>query len=56
MIYAFTCDCGSTREIEQSIHSEIIAPICTDCYGSMSRVWSSPGITFKGGGFYSTGG
>lgn len=56
MIYAFACDCGSTREIEQSIHSEIIPPICTDCYGSMSRVWSSPGITFKGPGFYSNGG
>jgi hypothetical protein len=25
MIYAFTCECGSTREIEQSIHTEIIS-------------------------------
>ena len=56
MIYAFTCECGSTREIEQSIHTEIISPICTDCYSSMYRVWSSPGITFKGPGFYSNGG
>jgi hypothetical protein len=26
MIYAFKCDCGSTREIEQSIHAEIVEP------------------------------
>ncbi len=56
MIYAFKCDCGSTREIEQSIHVEIINPICTDCHQSMSRSWSSPAVTFKGPGFYSNGG
>jgi predicted nucleic acid-binding Zn ribbon protein len=56
MIYAFKCECGNTREIEQSIHADIINPMCTDCHSSMSRVWSSPGITFKGDGFYSTGG
>jgi predicted nucleic acid-binding Zn ribbon protein len=56
MIYSFKCECGSTRDIEQSIHAEIIEPICTDCHQSMSRSWSSPAITFKGKGFYSTGG
>ncbi len=32
MIYAFKCECGSTREIEQSIHAEILEPMCTDCH------------------------
>jgi predicted nucleic acid-binding Zn ribbon protein len=56
MIYSFKCECGSTRDIEQSIHSEIIEPMCTDCHRSMSRSWSSPTIIFNGKGFYSTGG
>ncbi len=57
MTYDYKCDaCGTTYSIERSIHEEVIAPICTSCSQSMSRVWSSPGITFKGGGFYSTGG
>ena len=56
MIYAFKCECGSTREIEQSIHDDVITPMCTDCHSSMSRIWSSPAITFKGPGFYSNGG
>jgi predicted nucleic acid-binding Zn ribbon protein len=56
MIYSFKCQCGSTRDIEQSIHAEIVEPICTDCHQSMSRSWSSPAITFKGPGFYSNGG
>jgi hypothetical protein len=32
VIYSFKCECGSTRELEQSIHAEIIEPICTDCH------------------------
>jgi predicted nucleic acid-binding Zn ribbon protein len=56
VIYSFNCECGSTRELEQSIHAKIIEPICTDCHRSMYRVWSSPAITFKGKGFYSNGG
>jgi predicted nucleic acid-binding Zn ribbon protein len=56
MIYAFKCECGSTREIEQSIHAEIITPMCTDCHQYRSRSWSSPAVTFKGPGFYSNGG
>jgi putative FmdB family regulatory protein len=56
MIYSFNCECGSTRELEQSIHTEVIEPMCTDCHKSMQRVWSSPAITFKGKGFYSNGG
>ena len=54
MIYSFKCDCGSTRDVEQSIHAEIIEPICTDCQKSMYRCWASPTIIFNGNGFYST--
>jgi predicted nucleic acid-binding Zn ribbon protein len=54
MIYSFKCECGNTREIEQSIHAEIEEPMCTDCHESMTRIWSSPAITFKGVGFYTT--
>ena len=54
MIYSFKCECGNTRDVEQSIHAEIVEPICTDCHESMSRCWSSPAVTFKGTGFYTT--
>jgi predicted nucleic acid-binding Zn ribbon protein len=54
MIYSFKCECGNTRDVEQSIHAEIEEPMCTDCHESMTRIWSSPAITFKGVGFYST--
>jgi predicted nucleic acid-binding Zn ribbon protein len=54
MIYSFKCECGNTRDVEQSIHAEIEEPMCTDCHESMTRIWSSPAITFKGVGFYTT--
>jgi predicted nucleic acid-binding Zn ribbon protein len=54
MIYSFKCECGSAIDIEQSIHVEIVEPTCTDCHQSMSRCWSSPAVTFKGTGFYTT--
>ena len=54
MIYSFNCECGSTRDIEQSIHADVVEPMCTDCHQMMSRSWSSPAITFKGKGFYTT--
>jgi len=56
MIYSFKCECGNTRDLEQSIHAEVIEPICTDCHRSMYRIWEAPGITFKGDGFYVNGG
>ena len=56
MIYSFKCECGSTRDIEQSIHADIVEPMFTDCHQMMSRSWSSPAITFKGPGFYTNGG
>lgn len=54
MIYSFKCACGSIRDVEQSIHAEVTEPFCTDCHGSMQRIWFSPPVTFTGTGFYST--
>jgi predicted nucleic acid-binding Zn ribbon protein len=45
MIYDYKCGkCNATISVERSIHE------------TMSRVWDSPAITFKGKGFYTTGG
>jgi len=38
------------------IHEEAKDPGCFVCHITMSRVYDAPGITFKGRGFYSTGG
>jgi putative FmdB family regulatory protein len=54
MIYQYKCKCGSEIEIERSIHEEALAPLCIDCHETMSRVWTSPAITFNGKGFYTT--
>lgn len=53
--YEYRCGvCGIQYEVERSIHAEASAPIC--CEAPMERVYNSFGISFKGGGFYSTGG
>ena len=54
MIYTYSCVCGSTLDVERSIHEESTFPTCYDCKKTMSRVWSSPAITFTGKGFYTT--
>jgi len=55
MTYDYKCEkCGTTYTVERSIYEDQIAPICADCHQSMTRLWSSPSITFKGRGFYST--
>ena len=53
MIYQYKCNaCNTEIEIERGIRDPEVAPICIDCHGTMSRVWSSPAITFNGAGFY----
>jgi putative FmdB family regulatory protein len=57
MQYDYRCpDCNSELTIERSIHEEASTPMCFECHETMSRVWDSPAITFKGKGFYSNGG
>ena len=57
--YDFQCAvCNETVEVVHSIH-EKTSPThpCPKCGYMMARVYnSSPAISFKGGGFYSTGG
>ena len=53
--YEYRCGiCKVEYSVERSIHAEASAPIC--CNTSMDRVFSTFGISFRGGGFYSTGG
>ncbi len=54
-VYEYRCPvCKIEYSVERSIHAEASNPLC--CNSSMERVYSSFGIQFKGGGFYSTGG
>ena len=54
MIYSYKCACGSTLEVERSIHDDAMAPMCMDCHATMQRTWDAPPITFRGKGFYTT--
>ena len=57
MIYAYFCaECDAKLSIERSIHEPARAPSCFDCHILMNRKWESPAITFRGKGFYGTGG
>ena len=53
-LYDYKCSkCGIVREIHINLGEET-QPICCDT--NMERVWTVPGVQFKGPGFYSTGG
>lgn len=55
MFYQYRCEkCKSEIEIERSIHAEANAPLCITCHELMSRIWSSPAVTFNAPGFYVT--
>jgi putative FmdB family regulatory protein len=57
MQYDYRCpDCNGEITIERSIHEDPRDPSCFECHIPMVRKWDSPAITFKGKGFYSTGG
>ena len=57
MQYDYRCpDCNRELTIERSIHENPRDPSCFDCHVTMIRKWDSPGVTFKGKGFYSNGG
>lgn len=49
-IYEFRCAvCGISLTTDQSVLGEIVAPLC--CSQLADRVWSSPGVIFKGEGW-----
>jgi putative FmdB family regulatory protein len=53
--YDYKCKgCDQTITINRSISDKEIIPECFDCDMPLSRVYYSVGVTFNGGGFYST--
>jgi putative FmdB family regulatory protein len=50
--YEYRCD-NDNSFIETRERYEI-GPACPLCDMNMKRVWSAPGIQFKGSGFYKT--
>lgn len=53
-IYNYRCnECKEETEVKQRITEDPLTT-CDKCYGELKRVIGSPGIVFKGVGFYST--
>ena len=52
--YQYKCrDCGEDLEVVQSFSDESLT-VCPACSGSLRKVFSAVGISFKGSGFYKT--
>jgi putative FmdB family regulatory protein len=56
--YEYICVRGHENLIERPMMQEEGNPTCSapECSESLKRVFSTPSISFKGRGFYSTGG
>lgn len=53
-IYEYACDtCGVHFERRQSF-GDTSAPSCPNGHGAMHRLYSVPGVVFKGSGWYVT--
>ena len=53
--YEYSCiECETKTEIERKFDDSEVIPLCPNCGYSMSRVWNSVGVQFKGSGFYKT--
>jgi putative FmdB family regulatory protein len=53
-IYEYACDmCGAHFEQRQSF-GDASAPSCPNGHAAVHRVYSVPGVVFKGSGFYVT--
>jgi putative FmdB family regulatory protein len=54
-IYEYACkSCNQSVTISRSMHDKEEVPACISCNIALNRVYSSIGVTFNGGGFYST--
>jgi putative FmdB family regulatory protein len=54
-LYEYICkSCDAPKTISRGISEKEIIPQCDTCNVPLSRVYSSVGVTFNGGGFYST--
>ena len=55
--YVYLCTkCKKESVVERPMSEESNQSIFCPCGGTAARVYTSPSISFKGGGFYSTGG
>ena len=55
--YDFRCKtCEHKETLITSITKKLSIPYCQACKAEMVRNYGSPGVTFKGQGFYSTDG
>ena len=55
--YEYRCNqCEHTFEITRSYKEEESAITCPKCELNCTRVYSVPGVQFRGTGFYKTGG
>ena len=55
MTYEYECPgCGDVRLIERKMSDPEVIPVCSQCNIELKRMYSSPAISFKGSGFYST--
>ena len=52
--YEYRCEECKAYQETQTLYE--VGPDCPVCFRTMKRVWSAPGIQFKGSGWYSTGG
>jgi len=53
--YDYKCNtCETSATLITGIDKELSIPICVKCKSEMRRDFSSPVVTFKGKGFYST--
>lgn len=53
--YEYKCKaCGLSETVVRGISDEEVVPQCGSCNIPLNRVYSSIGVTFNGGGFYST--
>jgi len=56
-VYEYSCiQCDTTVDKERSIHDPEPEYFCESCGYALARVYSPFGLSFKGGGFYSTEG
>jgi putative FmdB family regulatory protein len=52
-MYEYRCPlCNTQMELELSMDHDLVR--CTDCGAQANRIYSVPGLVFKGKGFYST--
>jgi putative FmdB family regulatory protein len=55
--YVYNCKgCGVFKEVIRGIRELEVLPTCDTCGNFMKRIYSPVPVTFKGTGFYKTGG